>query len=135
MSFLKPLSAVRHGALNGLLAIGVYLGASAQATTAGDYVTVQEDRLRSGLAVLASERTKVRSEFAARELACLNRFVSAPCLEDVRQGYARALRDLDLVEEMLNTEIRQLHSAARLRARQQTIARHVQSLEEGRAKQ
>lgn len=134
MSYFNSLFPSWNASRGVFMAFVFSLSAPAQASAANDYVSTREERLRSGLTVLASERKQVRSEFAERELTCLSRFVSAACLEDVRQGYARTLRDLDLIEELLHTEIRQLHSDARLRTRQQTIARHMQSLEEGRTK-
>lgn len=116
--------------LHGLVwVVALGLGFSASAEPGADYVVFQEARLRNGISALEEERLQVRVRFAAMELQCLQKFVSSACLEDVRQEYTRALRELDLVQEMLNIEIRQLHSAARQRARQQNIARHVQSLE------
>lgn len=98
------------------------------ADSSADFVAEKESRLRSGLAAIAEERAMVRSLFTAREQQCLQRFASAACLEDARQAHARAMRELDLAQEMLNLEIRQLHADARQRSRQQAMARHLESL-------
>jgi hypothetical protein len=108
--------------------LGLALPLQALAEVYPDFVAEKEARLRSGLSSISEERTVLRSAFSAQEQQCLRRFVSAACLEDVRQAQARAMRELDLAQEMLNLEIRQLHADARQRSRQQAMSRHVQSL-------
>jgi hypothetical protein len=108
--------------------MGLVVPLALAADSSTDYVAEKESRLRSGLAAVAEERAMVRSVFNAREQQCLRRFASAACLEEARQARARALRELDLAQEMLNLEIRQLHADARQRARQQAMARHLESL-------
>jgi hypothetical protein len=120
---LRPFAVV---VLSGFLGLALPLQALADAYT--DYAAEKEARLRSGLSSISEERTVLRSAFSAQEQQCLRRFVSAACLEDVRQAQARAMRELDLAQEMLNLEIRQLHAEGRQRSRQQAMARHVQSL-------
>jgi len=99
-----------------------------------DFEAFQEDRLRSGLAALAEERQRIRGRFAEQELGCLDRFLSASCLEDVRQGYARALRELELVQESMELQIRQVQASARQRARQEAVAQHAKAIETRRTK-
>jgi hypothetical protein len=121
-AFLRPSALLLVWALS--LASPLQVAADSNA----DYVAEKEARLRSGLAAISEERTLLRSTFSAQEQQCLRRFVSAACLEDVRQAQARSMRELDLAQEMLNLEIRQLHADARQRARQQAMARHVEAL-------
>lgn len=108
--------------------ITVYAGLQA------DFEAVQEKRLRSGLAALVEERQHIRGRYAEQELGCLERFLSASCLEEVRQGYARALRELDLVQESIELEIRQVQAAARQRARQEAAAQHAKAIDMRRTK-
>ncbi|MFZ9735110.1 MAG: hypothetical protein ACO3B4_08710 [Burkholderiaceae bacterium] len=121
-------AAPRSSAALLILAMGLAVPLALAADSSADYVAEKESRLRSGLAAVAEERAMVRNVFNAREQQCLQRFASAACREDARQARARALRELDLAQEMLNLEIRQLHANARLRARQQAMARHLESL-------
>ena len=99
-----------------------------------DFEAFQEDRLRSGLAALTEERQRIRGRYAEQELGCLDRFLSASCLEEVRQGYARALRELELVQESIELQIRQVQASARQRARQEAVAQHAKAIETRRAK-
>ena len=99
-----------------------------------DLESVQEERLRGGLAALAEERQRIRGRYAEQELDCLDRFLSASCLEDVRQGYARALRELELLQESMELQIRQLQASARQRARQEAVAQHAKAIETRRTK-
>nr|UOZ96717.1 hypothetical protein NCPCFENI_00617 [Cupriavidus sp.] len=121
-------AAPRSSAALLILALGLAVPLTLAADSSADYVAEKESRLRSGLAAVAEERAMVRGVFTAREQQCLQRFASAACLEDARQAHARAMRELDLAQEMLNLEIRQLHADARQRARQQAMARHLESL-------
>jgi hypothetical protein len=107
-------------------------GVRADAQT--DFEALQEARLRSGLVALTEERQNLRARYAAQEMDCLDRFLSASCLEDVRQGYARALRELDLVQESMELQIRQVHAGARQRARQEAVAQHAKAIETRRTK-
>ncbi|MBM3376436.1 MAG: hypothetical protein FJY35_10135 [Betaproteobacteria bacterium] len=121
-------AALRPSAALLVLAMAMAAPLPLAADSSADYVAEKEFWLRSGLAAIAEERSMVRSAFTAREQQCLQRFASAACLEDARQANARAMRELDLAQEMLNLEIRQLHADARQRARQQAMARHLESL-------
>ena len=110
----------------------VPVGVRADAQT--DFEALQEARLRAGLLALTEERQSLRSRYAAQEMDCLDRFLSAVCLEDVRQGYARALRELDLVQESMELQIRQVQAGARQRARQEAVAQHAKAIETRRTK-
>jgi hypothetical protein len=106
----------------------------AQADVLSEFDAFQETRLREGLVALATERRRVFERFSAQEIDCLDRFFSASCLEDVRQGYARALRELDLLQESLGLDIRRLQASARQRARQDAVVQHSQAIEQRRTK-
>lgn len=121
---LRPFAVI----LFWVLGLSLPLQAIAEADSKAEFVAEKEARLRSGLSAISEERTLLRSSFSAQEQQCLRRFVSAACLEETRQAQARAMRELDLAQEMLNLEIRQLHADARQRARQQAMSRHIQSL-------
>ena len=139
MPYLKPMglrpfsSVMPRLALTLAIAFAAALG-GAHADTRTDFEAAQEDRLRSGLAALAAERQRVRGRYAEQELGCLERFLSASCLEEVRQGYARALRELELVQESMELQIRQVQAGARQRARQEAVAQHAQAIEVRRTK-
>lgn len=101
----------------------------AQADVRADFEAVQEARLRSGLVALTEERQHIRGRYAEQEMDCLERFFSASCLEGVRQRYARAVRELELLQESMELQIRQVQAGARQRARQEAVAQHAKAIE------
>jgi len=75
------------------------------------------DRANSALAEIDQQRQVLYKASSEQEQRCLNKFISAPCLEDLRQSHAAASRDLDLAAEALKEQSREAQAKARARAR------------------
>lgn len=76
---------------------------------------------QQGISQVESDRRLLMARLYAEEQDCLQRFISAPCLEDLRQEAARENRILDLAKESLLQSIRRLEAEARKRSRDQRM--------------
>ena len=75
------------------------------------------DRAEQAILALEKDRQALLAEAHLKEQACLRRFASAGCLEDLRQSVTAASRDLDLAAETLREGMRRTQANARQRAR------------------
>ncbi|MFM1928288.1 MAG: hypothetical protein RIR28_871 [Pseudomonadota bacterium] len=85
------------------------------------------EKARQALVVLEKDHQALMADVHLREKACLARFVSASCLEDLRQEVTKASRDIDLAAETLRESIRQVQADARQRARDARVAAQPKS--------
>ncbi len=75
------------------------------------------DRANLALAEIETQRKALYQASSQQEQVCLKKFISAPCLEELRQSHAAASRELDLAAEGLKEQIREAQASARARAR------------------
>ncbi len=100
------------------LALFVSIGVQpAQAAVLNDSEQAVVDRANLALAKIEKQRKVLYQASSQQEQVCLKKFISAPCLEDLRQSHAAASRDLDLAAEGLKEQIREAQASARARAR------------------
>ena len=85
------------------------------------------ERARQAIALLEQDHQALMADAHLKEKACLARFVSASCLEDLRQAVTKASRDIDLAAETLRESIRQVQADARQRARNARTATQPKS--------
>ncbi|MEY3095763.1 MAG: hypothetical protein ACO2Z5_03700 [Burkholderiaceae bacterium] len=85
------------------------------------------EKARQALVVLEKDHQALMADAHLKEKACLARFVSASCLEDLRQEVTKASRDIDLAAETLRESIRQVQADARQRARDARVAAQPKS--------
>ena len=119
-SLPTSLSTVRPAHLPSSLALAVLLGLwapSAPAASLNDNEQAVVDRANKALADIEQQRKVLYQASSQTEQGCLKKFISAPCLEDLRQSHAAASRDLDLAAEGLKEQIREAQASARARAR------------------
>jgi ABC-type transporter MlaC component len=110
----------RPASLPANLAMALLLGLwapSAPAATLNDAEQAVVDRANQALADIEQQRKALYQVSSQKEQGCLKQFISAPCLEDLRQAHAAASRDLDLAAEGLKEQIREAQASARARAR------------------
>lgn len=72
---------------------------------------------QEGLRQIDVDHRALKARLHTAEQACLKRFVSAPCLEDLRLESAQETRIFDLARESLQQTIRRLEAGARQRSR------------------
>ncbi len=89
----------------------------AQAAILNDSEQAVVDRANLALAEIEKQRKALYQASSQQEQVCLKKFISASCLEDLRQSHAAASRDLDLAAEGLKEQIREAQASARARAR------------------
>lgn len=100
------------------LALFVSIGVQpAQAAVLNDSEQAIVDRANQALAEIEKQRKALYQASSQQEQVCLRKFISAPCLEELRQSHAAASRDLDLAAEGLKEQIREAQASARARAR------------------
>lgn len=100
------------------LALFVSIGVQpAQAAVLNDSEQAIVDRANQALAEIEKQRKALYQASSRQEQVCLKKFISAPCLEELRQSHAAASRDLDLAAEGLKEQIREAQASARARAR------------------
>lgn len=100
------------------LALFVSIGVQpAQAAVLNDSEQAIVDRANQALAEIEKQRKALYQASSQQEQVCLKKFISAPCLEELRQSHAAASRDLDLAAEGLKEQIREAQASARARAR------------------
>jgi hypothetical protein len=92
-------------------------GSLTHAATLNDAEQAMVNRANAALAEIQKQRTVLYQASSQQEQVCLKKFISAPCLEDLRQSHAAASRDLDLAAEKLKEQIREAQASARARAR------------------
>jgi hypothetical protein len=118
--FLTSLPSILSSALPASLALALWLGLWAQPSLAAvlnDNEQAILDRANKALAEIEQQRKALYQVASQQEQVCLKQFISAPCLEDLRQSHAAASRDLDLAAEGLKEQIREAQASARARAR------------------
>ena len=119
-SLSTSLSTSLPAALPASLALALLLGLwapSAPAASLNDNEQAVVDRANKALAEIEQQRKALYQASSQKEQGCLKKFISAPCLEDLRQAHAAASRDLDLAAEGLKEQIREAQASARARAR------------------
>lgn len=102
------------------LALALFLSIGlqpAQAAVLNDSEQAIVDRANQALAEIEKQRKALYQASSQQEQVCLKKFISAPCLEELRQSHAAASRDLDLAAEGLKEQIREAQASARARAR------------------
>ncbi|MGA0864974.1 hypothetical protein GH816_00095 [Betaproteobacteria bacterium LSUCC0115] len=118
--FLTSLPSILSSALPASVALALWLGFWAQPSLAAvlnDNEQAVVDRANKALAEIEQQRKVLYQVSSQQEQVCLKQFISAPCLEDLRQSHAAASRDLDLAAEGLKEQIREAQASARARAR------------------
>jgi len=80
------------------------------------------DQANSSIQALEVDRLALQRKAHLTEKGCLNRFVSAACLEEVRQSYFTEEREIDLKIEEQRLVIRRTEADARRRDREQRAA-------------
>ncbi|MFZ9764293.1 MAG: hypothetical protein ACO3B9_02915 [Burkholderiaceae bacterium] len=118
--FLTSLPSILSSALPASVALALWLGFWAQPSLAAvlnDNEQAVVDRANKALAEIEQQRNVLYQVSSQQEQVCLKQFISAPCLEDLRQSHAAASRDLDLAAEGLKEQIREAQASARARAR------------------
>ncbi len=113
---LTIATSLRRQAL-GALAF-VWFGPAAVA--AGGFTSQEQLRLlalNESLALFDRDYQLQLGEFSIRERACLSKFVSASCLDDLRRDAAQARRQYELAKELLRRDIRQIEADVRFRQR------------------
>ncbi|MFZ9670177.1 MAG: hypothetical protein ACO3AX_01530 [Burkholderiaceae bacterium] len=118
--FLTSLPSILSSALPASVALALWLGFWAQPSLAAvlnDNEQAVVDRANKALAEIEQQRKVLYQVSSQQEQVCLKQFISAPCLEDLRQSHAAASRDLDLASEGLKEQIREAQASARARAR------------------
>ncbi|MGA0037922.1 MAG: hypothetical protein ACO3HD_06385 [Burkholderiaceae bacterium] len=118
--FLTSLPSILSSTLPASLALALLLGFWAQPTRGAvlnDNEQAVVDRANKALAEIEQQRKALYQASSQQEQVCLKQFISAPCLEDLRQSHAAASRDLDLASEGLKEQIREAQASARARAR------------------
>ena len=118
--FLTSLPSILSSALPASVALALWLGLWAQPSLAAvlnDNEQAVVDRANKALAEIEQQRKVLYQVSSQQEQVCLKQFISAPCLEDLRQSHAAASRDLDLAAEGLKEQIREAQASARARAR------------------
>jgi hypothetical protein len=71
----------------------------------------------SKLRTIEAERFAFQTDLAAREQACLKRFLSARCLETIRSEHLREMRRFDLLRETELQALRDIDAEIRQRVR------------------
>jgi hypothetical protein len=71
---------------------------------------------------IESERLMFQRDLAQREEACLRRFFSASCMEEIRTEHLREMRTFDLRREKERQAIRDIEAELRARVRTRRIA-------------
>jgi hypothetical protein len=100
------------------LTIGLTVGPlPSRAATLNEAEQAIVDRANTALSEIEKQRQVLYQASSQQEQVCLQKFISAPCLEDLRQSHAAASRDLDLAAEGLKEQIREAQASARARAR------------------
>lgn len=119
MTPVSPMTRMAPIALMATMVIGGMAGLPSPVLAANLSESEQAivDRANQGLSQIEKERAALRQASSRREQACLQKFLSADCLEDLRQSHAAASRDLDLAAESLREQIREAQARARARAR------------------
>lgn len=110
----------RPASLPASLMVALLLGLWAQSAAAAalnDNEQAVVDRANQALAEIEKQRKALYQASSQQEQVCLRKFISAPCLEELRQSHAAASRDLDLAAEGLKEQIREAQASARARAR------------------
>jgi hypothetical protein len=80
------------------------------------------DQANSSIQALEVDRLALQRKAHLTEKDCLKRFVSAACLEEVRQSYFTEEREIDLKIEEQRLLIRRTEAEARRRDREQRAA-------------
>jgi hypothetical protein len=118
--FLTSLPSILSSALPASLALALFVSIGvqpAQAAVLNDSEQAIVDRANQALAEIEKQRKALYQASSQQEQVCLKKFISAPCLEELRQSHAAASRDLDLATEGLKEQIREAQASARARAR------------------
>lgn len=112
----------RFPILASLLALSVLCvsGARAAGVTASEQSVI--DQANSSIQALEVDRVALQRKAHISERDCLKRFVSAACLEEVRQSYFTEEREIDLKIEEQRLVIRRTEAEARRRDREQRAA-------------
>jgi hypothetical protein len=71
---------------------------------------------------IESERLAFQRDLAQREEACLKRFFSASCMEEIRAEHLREMRTFDLRREKERQAIRDIEAELRARVRARRVA-------------
>jgi hypothetical protein len=95
-------------------------GARAAGLTAAEQSVI--DQANSGIQALEVDRLALQRKAHLTEKDCLKRFISAACLEEVRQSYFTEEREIDLKIEEQRLVIRRTEAEARRRDREQRAA-------------
>jgi len=95
-------------------------GARAAGLTASEQSAI--DQANSSIQALEVDRLALQRKAHLTERDCLKRFVSAACLEEVRQSYFTEEREIDLKIEEQRLVIRRTEAEARRRDREQRAA-------------
>jgi hypothetical protein len=94
-------------------------------TAAGGFTTQEQQRLlalNESLALFDRDYRVQLGEFSIREKACLSKFISASCLDDLRRDAAQARRQYELAKELLRRDLRQIEADVRFRQRREADA-------------
>jgi hypothetical protein len=73
------------------------------------------------LAVIEAERLEFQKAIAAREEECLQRFLSARCMDVIRTDYLSAMRSFDLRREQERQALRTIDAEIRQRTRERRL--------------
>ncbi|MFM1827700.1 MAG: hypothetical protein RLY67_1081, partial [Pseudomonadota bacterium] len=105
-----------------VLASAVLFTASAQAAGLNASEQSAIDQANSSIQALEVDRLALQRKAHLTEKDCFKRFVSAACLEEVRQSYFTEEREIDLRIEEQRLVIRRTEAQARRRDREQRAA-------------
>lgn len=73
------------------------------------------------LVVIEAERLEFQKAIAAREEECLQRFLSARCMDVIRTDYLAAMRSFDLRREQERQALRTIDAEIRQRVRERRL--------------
>ena len=102
------------------LAVAALLGSGFAQTSAPDPdadLRARKPPHESKLRTIEAERFAFQTDLAAREQACLKRFLSARCLETLRSEHLREMRRFDLLRETELQALRDIDAEIRQRVR------------------
>ncbi len=117
-----------------LFALGWLIGAFAQAAPVGAPLAGQSDEalraqrpaFQQQLTEIDTARRAFQVDLAQREEACLKRFFSSRCMDQIRQEHLERMRHFDLQREDALQGLRDIDALLRDRARQKRLAERGQ---------
>lgn len=120
-------------AIGGFLAVTLSLGHAPHARSDAGYTQDEKHQIQAlnqNLVRFDRDYQDQLRAFSEREQGCLDLFIAASCLDELRRDAAQARRQHELAKELLRRDIRQIEANVRMRQRLEADAKRTQRLGE-----